>query len=100
MWGVDAAAMLGVLAKSCAWPRRTCSALALTPHFLLLPLLLLFFVQAGVDAAAMRGVLEKSDLLRVAKAHMRLWECRRIVLCGELAQDVHMRLYRLVSSWC
>lgn len=44
----------------------------------------------------MRGVLEKSDLLRVAKAHMQLWECRRIVLCGELVQDAHMRLYRLV----
>jgi hypothetical protein len=27
-------------------------------------------LRAGVDAAAMRGVLEKSDLLRMAKAHM------------------------------
>lgn len=53
-------------------------------------------VQAGVDAAAMRGVLEKSDLLRVAKAHRQLWECRRICLCGELAQDAHMRLYSAV----
>jgi hypothetical protein len=45
----------------------------------------------------MRGVLEKSDLLRVAKAHMQLWECRRIVLCGELsAADEQMRLYAAV----
>jgi len=53
-------------------------------------------LQAGVNAAAMRGVLEKSDLLRVAKAHMQLWECRRLILCGELAKDPAMRLYSAV----
>lgn len=73
------------------------------PSPVLLPLLPLLLpplcvcVQAGVDAAATRGVLEKSDLLRVAKAHMQLWECRRIVLCGELAAaDEQMRLYAAV----
>lgn len=45
----------------------------------------------------MRGVIEKSDLLRVAKAHMQLWECRRICLCGDLAaRDANMKLYSAV----
>ena len=54
----------------------------------------LLLLQAGVDAAALRGVLEKSDLLRVAKAHMQLWESRRLCLCGRLAaQDASARLF-------
>jgi hypothetical protein len=45
----------------------------------------------------MRGVLEKSDLLRVAKAHQQLWECRRLCLCGNLAQkDPAQQLYSAV----
>lgn len=77
-----------------------CGSASLTPAYdnMLLALLCTAYtaLQAGVNAAAMRGVLEKSDLLRVAKAHMQLWECRRLILCGELAKDPTMRLYSAV----
>jgi hypothetical protein len=47
----------------------------------------------------MRGVLEKSDLLRVAKAHRQLWECRRICLCDKLSEQTTTDL-RLYSAMC
>jgi hypothetical protein len=55
-------------------------------------------MQAGIDGVVMRGLLEKSDLLACAKAHMQLWECRRLVLCGQLAaSDASLRLF---SAMC
>jgi hypothetical protein len=41
-------------------------------------------LQAQVNDRDMVGLVEKSDLLRLAKARTKLWECRRLNLCGSL----------------
>jgi hypothetical protein len=40
-----------------------------------------------VDGSELRGLLEKGELLHCAKAHMQLWECRRLCACGALGRS-------------
>lgn len=46
----------------------------------------------------MAGVVEKSDLLRLAKSRIQLWECRRINLCGVLMATSQLPLVQLQAA--